>query len=459
MPVVASVTSLVGALRTHRLLDPPQLEQVARWSGRFPEPRALAKELIQRGWLTPYQVNQVLQSKGHELVMGQYILLERLGEGGMGQVFKARHEAMGRVVALKVLRKELLAKPEALKRFLREIRLVGTLSHPNIVIAFDAAEINGVHFLAMEYVEGIDLGRLVKLKGPVSVADACSYIRQAALGLQHAYEKGLVHRDIKPTNLLRANQGGVVKVLDLGLARLQDAEGDDSSSGSIEMPVERSVNMLTHAGKVMGTPDFIAPEQARNSHTVDIRADLYSLGCTFFYILTGFPPYGGKTYLEKLVQHQEAPIPQLERIRPEVPLTVANVVRQLMAKLPEQRFQTPGMLANTLASLGSAKVSAGVPLSELEARQTARISRAAMNAALADIPVAVAVDDHAQWAGLNRDAPRRRRRRPWAKLGCLVLVLALIGLAVGPLRRYTPLTHFLGTKGQTEATAPVRPGK
>jgi serine/threonine-protein kinase len=456
MPV-ASVASLVGTLRTHRLLEPPQLEQVVRSSARFPDPRALARELIQRGWLTPYQVNQVLQGKGHELVMGQYVLLERLGEGGMGQVFKARHEAMGRIVALKVLRKELLAKPEALKRFTREIQLVASLSHPNIVRAFDANQVNGIYFLALEYVEGIDLGRLVKQRGPVPVADACSYVRQAALGLQHAHERGLVHRDIKPTNLLRANQAGVVKVLDLGLARLQDADGDDSSSGSSEMPGGRSINMLTHAGKVMGTPDFIAPEQARDSHSVDIRADLYSLGCTFFFLLTGFPPYAGRTYLEKLIQHQEAPLPVIERIRPEVPLAVANVIRQLMAKRPEQRFQTPGILAATLGSLGSAQVVAGLPLSEIEARQTARISRAAMNAALADIPTAMPVDAGPHWSMLNQEGQPRRRSRKWKQVGCLVLLLVLIGLGFGPLRRFTPLATRFSEKGKTESTAPTRP--
>ena len=185
----------------------------------FPAPRALAGELIRRGWLTPYQVNQLLQGRGRDLLLGSYVLLERLGEGGMGQVFKARNWKLGRVVALKLIRKERLDNPDAVRRFQREIRAAAQLDHPNIVRAFDADEVDGTHLLVMEYVEGTDLAKLVKKDGPLPVDKACDYCRQAALGLQHAYERGLVHRDIKPHNLL-LTPGGVVKILDMGLARL-----------------------------------------------------------------------------------------------------------------------------------------------------------------------------------------------------------------------------------------------
>ena len=192
-----SSSSLVDALRQYRLLEPTQLEELKNLQARFTGPKALAKELITRSWLTAYQVNQLLQGKAHALVLGQYILLERLGEGGMGQVFKARHRNLGRIVAIKLIRKERLDNPNAIKRFQREVRAAAALSHPNIVHAFDADEIGGTHLLVMEYIEGAtDLSRLVKQNGPLPVGHACKYIRQAALGLQHAFERGMVHRDI-----------------------------------------------------------------------------------------------------------------------------------------------------------------------------------------------------------------------------------------------------------------------
>src|SRR5579859_4656266 len=211
--VFATVDSLLDVLRQTELLEPEQLTEVRRVaSASCRDPRGLAGELVRRGWLTPYQVNQLFQGRAKQLVMGSYILLERLGEGGMGQVFKARHRKLGRIVALKVIRKERLDHPDAVRRFRREIQAAAQLSHSNIVLALDADEHEGTHFFAMEYVEGDDLAKLVKRHGPLAVEQACEVIRQAALGLQHAFERGLVHRDIKPHNLLRVHQSGVVKV-------------------------------------------------------------------------------------------------------------------------------------------------------------------------------------------------------------------------------------------------------
>ncbi|HEX5273224.1 MAG TPA: serine/threonine-protein kinase, partial [Gemmataceae bacterium] len=278
--------------------------------------------------------------RGNELVLGQYVILSLLGQGGMGKVLKARHRLMDRVVALKVIRPNLLAEPRAVSRFHREIKAVSRLSHPNIVAAFDANQVGNTHFLVMEYVEGTDLQRLVKEHGPLPTGLACDCVRQAALGLQHAHEEGLVHRDIKPANLLlhRPPAPGspvVVKVLDMGLARLHAEEGDG----------------LTHTGAVMGTPDYIAPEQATDAHLVDIRADLYSLGCTLYYLLTGEPPFPGGTAMEKLFKHRYVAPRPVEVRRPELPPAVAAVVAKLMAKRPEARYQTPGELAEALAPL------------------------------------------------------------------------------------------------------------
>jgi serine/threonine-protein kinase len=216
-----SSSSLVDPLRQFQLLEPKQLEELKTLQTRFPEPKVLAKELLHRGWLTAYQANQLLMGRGQDLVLGQYILLERLGEGGMGQVFKARHRNLGRIAAIKLIRKERLDNADAVKRFQREVRAAAALNHPNIVRALDADQIGGTHLLVMEYIDGAtDLAQLVKKNGPLPVAQACDYIRQTALGLQHAFERGLVHRDIKPANLLLASGGKTVKILDMGLARL-----------------------------------------------------------------------------------------------------------------------------------------------------------------------------------------------------------------------------------------------
>src|SRR5262245_32029679 len=211
---MSSVSLSLDTLRQSGLLDDRQVQELASVTSA---PQTLADELVRRKWLTEYQLERITAGQSEELVLGQYVLLDRIGEGGMGQVFKARHRLMQRVVALKVIKKDQLSSPQAIQRFHREIRAVGQLSHANVVLAHDADQVGDTHFFVMEYVEGIDLGKRVKQQGPVPFALACDYIRQAALGLQHAHERGLVHRDIKPSNLLLTG-GGMVKVLDLGLA-------------------------------------------------------------------------------------------------------------------------------------------------------------------------------------------------------------------------------------------------
>jgi serine/threonine protein kinase len=329
--------TFVDALRQSGLLGVDQFNELRNLVARYPDSKALAGQLIQLGWLTPYQVNELFRGQGNGLVLGQYRILERLGEGGMGQVFKARHQALGRIVALKVIRKDRLQSNEAVKRFRREMQMAGQLSHPNVVNAFDADAINGTHFFAMEFVDGTDLSRLVREKGPLPSHRACDCIRQAALGLQHAHEKGMVHRDIKPANLLvsKTPSGIVIKILDMGLARFQATEQEDQT-------------MLSQDGHVIGTPDFMAPEQAKSSSTVDHRADLYSLGCTFYFLLTGKPPFTGGTNIEKLLKHQMDPPPPIEKFRSDVPEGVRLVLRQMLAKKPDERIQTAGTVAAAL---------------------------------------------------------------------------------------------------------------
>ncbi len=261
----------------------------------------------------------------------RYRVMRLLGEGGMGSVYEAEQIVMQRRVALKVIRRACTASPAALERFRREVRAAALLSHPNIVTAYDAETAGELHFLVMEYVEGISLAWLVKERGPLPIEEACEYVRQAALGLQHAHERGLVHRDIKPDNLIRCSDG-TVKILDFGLAALTAESGGG----------------LTEANVVMGTPEYMAPEQAEDSHKADIRADLYSLGCTLYYLLTGKPPYPAPTPLLKVLAHRDRPVPSLRRARPDVPPELAAVVERLLAKKPEDRYQTPRDVAAAL---------------------------------------------------------------------------------------------------------------
>jgi serine/threonine-protein kinase len=336
--------------------EPAQQEAVLQRSRQLPDARALAGELIKQHLLTPYQANQLLTGKGQALAVGPYRILERLGAGGMGQVFKARHHRYHRLVALKVLHPERVANPVAVGRFLREVQAAAQLSHRNVVRAYDADHDGTAYYLAMQFIAGTDLGHLLKKTGPLPVAEACDYLRQAALGLQHIHENGLVHRDIKPSNLFITGPAdtvtpeeaaaasatvtpGIVKILDLGVARL------------IDVPVGGGPEALalTHPGSVVGTADYMAPEQAMDSRTVDIRSDLYGLGCTLYHALTGEQPFGGSNPVEKILKHQlDEPVP-VETLRPEVPPALAAVVRKLMAKGPAERYQTPLEVAAALA--------------------------------------------------------------------------------------------------------------
>ncbi len=405
----ATAAELLDVLRRDHLLDAAQLAEVARAPA---DARELARDCVRRGWLTPYQVNQLFRADGRPLLVGSYVLLEKLGEGGMGAVYKARNWKLGRIVAMKLIRKDRLDSEVAVKRFRREIQAAARLAHPNIVHAYDADEAGGVHFLVMEYVEGTDLGKLLKRRGPLPVAAACDYVRQAALGLQHAFEQGMVHRDVKPANLL-LTAAGVVKVMDFGLARLgRTTAGDESST-------------MTQEGAVMGSLDYIAPEQAMDSHAVDIRADLYSLGCTLYHLLTGRVPFPGGEALGKLLKHRlDEPTP-VERLRADVPPAVGVVVRRLMAKRPEDRYQTPAELIATLDAIAEAAAGA-----------TEIMPPAA--------PVDTPSDTAADWAALDTPTPAAVRagggdhRWLWIGVGGgVALLLALLGLAA-VLMRTTP---------------------
>jgi serine/threonine-protein kinase len=324
-----TVSDFLREIQRLKLLTEAQWLDFESWGARFTDPKALAREMVKRDWLTTFQANHLFTGKGKELVLGSYVLLEKVGQGGMGAVYKARQWKMDRTVALKVIRKEKLSE-QAETRFQREIRAAAQLQHPHIVKAYDADASGEYQFFVMEYVPGKNLSQMVKENGPLKISTACEYMRQAALALQHAYEQGLVHRDIKPSNLLVTDDPAkpMVKVLDLGLVRRQHIEGNESGT-------------ITQVGSVMGTPDYISPEQSLESHRVDVRSDLYSLGCTFYYLLTGQVPFPGGSLVEKLIKHQMAEPERIEKLRPETPAAVALIVRKMMAKKPADRYQTP----------------------------------------------------------------------------------------------------------------------
>jgi serine/threonine protein kinase len=334
---IDTLDGLVEELRDKKLLKPAQLDDVVRiLQSRFPAPMLLAKELVRRGWLTVYQINQIFQANGQQLVLGPYRILDHLGKGGVSQVFKAWHTGRNCLVALKVIHQHLLSNAEAVGRFERELRTVTKLSHPNVVQAFDDP-IDESRFFAMEYVEGTDLGKLLELSGALPVPVACDFTRQTALGLQHAHEQGLVHRDIKPHNLVQVKGTSTIKILDFGLARLHGhAEGDKPSAA------------LTAEGAMIGTANYIAPEQARDARKVDIRADIYSLGCTAYHFLTGDAPFPGGSTMQKIFNHLNKMPPAVNVIRPEVPAEVAAIVQKMLAKNREDRYQQPKEVAEAL---------------------------------------------------------------------------------------------------------------
>jgi len=300
------------------------------------KPRLLAQTMVRDGILTNLQAGLILRGKYKNFIIsGKYKLLEHLGTGGMGSVYLCEHVLMRRRVALKVLPNDKVNDHVVLERFYREARAVAALDHRNIVRAHDIDHDGDLHFLVLEYVDGSSLQYIVEKFGPLTVARAANAIRQTADGLQHAHEAGLVHRDIKPGNLL-LDRTGMVKILDLGLARFFDDDGGQ---------ITRQHNLQN----VLGTADYLAPEQALDSAAVDIRGDIYSLGVTFYYLLTGRSPYRDGSVSQKLVWHQiSAPTPILEH-RPDVPKKIAAIIEVMMAKDPVQRFQTPQDLFDALA--------------------------------------------------------------------------------------------------------------
>ncbi len=288
--MAVDLETVVKQLADSGIIAPGKLENFVPPKASPKDGEALLRELHKQKLLTTFQAQQFAQGRAKALILGNYTLIDKIGAGGMGQVFKAEHRRMKRLVAIKMLPKAMLKDAAAAARFQREVEAAAKLRHTNIVAADDADEANGVHFLVMEYVEGSDLSALVKKNGPFPVAKAINYILQAARGLEFAHKKGVIHRDIKPANLLLDNEG-VVKILDMGLARIS---GDGNAATQAE---------LTGTGAVMGTVDYMAPEQGLSTKHADARADIYSLGCSLHFLLIGKPTFDGETVTAKLLAH------------------------------------------------------------------------------------------------------------------------------------------------------------
>ena len=339
MSAPTSLDEFLACLRKSNLLDVLQLDEyleAARAAGTAPRsPGRLAKELVRDGFLTNYQAEQLLAGRYRNFfISGKYKVLERLGSGGMASVYLCEHKVMQRPVALKVLPSIGGDDPSTLARFHREARAVAQLHHPNIVGAHDIDQYGKLHFLVMEYIDGTDLEDFVAFHGRMDPLRAANYVRQAAQGLQHAHEAGLVHRDIKPSNLL-VDRSGTVKVLDLGLARFAQDDADLLTQRS-----DREV--------MLGTLDYMAPEQVRDSHDVDIRADIYSLGATFYYLLTARGLFGEATPAQKLAAHQYSqPVP-IRGLRADLPEGLAQIVDRMLEKDRALRYQTPAEVVEAL---------------------------------------------------------------------------------------------------------------
>lgn len=307
-------------------------------SGEFPvRVRKLAEQMVRDGLLTYFQVSQLLRGKYKNfLFAGKYKVLERIGSGATGQVYLCEHPTMQRLVALKVLPRDYLDNPAVIHRFYHEAQALAALNHANIIRAFDNGQQGRNHYIVMEYIYGSTLQELITKTGPIGRDQAVHYVRQAALGLQHLHESGLVHRDVKPSNLI-LDRHGTVKILDLGLAREVKERTDD-------------ITRQCEPNAILGTADFLSPEQAINSSQVDIRTDIYSLGMTWYFLLAGKTPFAdGKTAQAKILMHQLRKPTPIREIRSDLPGAMIALLEQMMEKDPDQRPGSPGEVVRALA--------------------------------------------------------------------------------------------------------------
>jgi serine/threonine-protein kinase len=328
---------LLSVIRSSGVLSHRQLAEIKTkvLHGYYPvESEALAECLVRDNILTPWQSKRFLTNRPHGLVVGRYVILDRVGSGSMGRVYKAHHAMMDRVVALKIIAPEIASNERVVARFQREMKLVGRLDHPNVVRAFDADQINKILYIVMEYVNGRSLGEIFKKK-PVPPRDMIDYGAQCMLGLAHAHEQGIVHRDIKPSNILLTDDRKI-KILDLGLGVLMEAD-----SGA---------TFATADGIAVGTVDYMSPEQACG-RDVDGRSDLYGLGCAMYHLMTGQLPFPGDSPIERLGRRISGRHVPITDHLPDLPPNVVRVIDKLLAHKPHERFASAAEAADALQSL------------------------------------------------------------------------------------------------------------
>ena len=384
----------------------------------------VAAELVRARMLTSFQAAMVLKGKSSELVLGKYELLERIGSGSMGFVYKARHRRMNRHVAIKTLPRSALDSREAVERFRREVEAGAKLSHSNIVTVHDADEDDGRHFMVMEYISGCNLDTYVKWSEQrLSVAKAVNFTLQAACGLAYAHQHGIIHRDIKPSNLL-LDGNGTVKILDLGLVRFEQSRA--TSRGRLTMPRQ-----------MLGTANYMSPEQAADTRLADARSDMYSLGCTLHYLLTGGPPYPRDTLVATLLAHEEDPIPSLCVQRDDVPRALDELFERMLAKDPEDRPATMAEVVKALevcvlSESSSVRMPAGGSIHDAST-VVSPIQVEGAPAAEGSSPVVSRSDETIDYrAGEDTDADGTRERKPPKPAGrpAWVYLLAAAALTV-----------------------------
>jgi eukaryotic-like serine/threonine-protein kinase len=329
---VTSAEEFFAVLEKSKLLIPSQLALARAAAGPNDSPRAIAKSLARQEFITRWQAGQLLAGRS-SFYLGKYRLIELLGRGGKGSVFLGQHVTMNRRVALKIIAREVSNNPAALKRFLADARAIAALDHPNIVRVYSVDNEGDRYYLVMEHVEGAALQRLVEEDGPLDCHRAADYIRQAADGLDHAHQQNMIHGSIQPSKLL-VNRQGAIKIIDMGLAWL--GEGDRSA------PVDEDRQEL-------GTVDYVAPEQTLQSVLPDGRADIYSLGCALYFVLTGHAPFARGALSERTLKHPTQELPDICIERPKVPPELAAICRRMAATKPEDRFQTAAEVSRELA--------------------------------------------------------------------------------------------------------------